>query len=66
MWRRVGLVETDVSKERVASIFRAEEITQAKKNLINRLTYPRSRYFFYPEDGGSTFLRNVGFYKTHT
>jgi hypothetical protein len=27
----------------------------------NRLTLPRSRYFFYPEDGGDTFLRNVSF-----
>jgi hypothetical protein len=25
MWRRVGLVKTDVSEERVVSIFRAEE-----------------------------------------
>jgi hypothetical protein len=32
----------------------------------NRLTFPRSRYFFYPEDGGDTSLRNIGFYKTHT
>jgi hypothetical protein len=27
MWRRVGLLQTDISAERVASIFRAEEIT---------------------------------------
>jgi hypothetical protein len=30
------------------------------------LTLLRSRYFFYPEDGGDTFFRNVGFYKTRT
>jgi hypothetical protein len=23
-------------------------------------TFPRSRYFFYPEDGGDKFLRKVG------
>jgi hypothetical protein len=31
MFRRVGLVRTDVSEESVASIFRVEEITQARK-----------------------------------
>jgi hypothetical protein len=49
MWRRVGLLWTDVSEELVASIFRA-----GTSNTISR-----SRYFFYPEDGGDTFLRNV-------
>jgi hypothetical protein len=29
MWRPVGLLQTDVSEERVTSIFRAEEITRA-------------------------------------
>jgi hypothetical protein len=31
MWRRVGLVETDVSEELVTSIFGVEEITRARK-----------------------------------
>jgi hypothetical protein len=25
-----------------------------------------AREFFYPEDGGDMFFRNVGSYKTHT
>jgi hypothetical protein len=31
-WSRAGLVKADVSKERVASIFRAEEITREGKD----------------------------------
>jgi hypothetical protein len=30
MWRLVDLVKTDLSEERVASIFRVEEITLAR------------------------------------
>jgi hypothetical protein len=33
MWRRVDLVRTDVSEERVASIFRVEKITERGKGL---------------------------------
>jgi hypothetical protein len=33
MWRRVGLLYTDVSEERVASIFRVEDIMRAKKSV---------------------------------
>jgi hypothetical protein len=67
MWRRVGILLTDVSEERIAPIFRVEEINNddpawagscslelpvhAGSSLVN---------FFYPEDGGDTFLRNVG------
>jgi hypothetical protein len=28
--------------------------------LLPTNTFPRLRYFFYPEVGGDTFLRNVG------
>jgi hypothetical protein len=51
------------------------EMTRARKcytvanwqSVSNRLTLLQARcYFFYPEDEGDTFLRNVGFYKTHT
>jgi hypothetical protein len=31
MWRRVDLVRTDTSKERVASIFRVEKIREREK-----------------------------------
>jgi hypothetical protein len=52
------LLWIDVSEERVASIFRVEEITRAKKTSNTS----RSRYFYYPQDGGDTFFRNVGLY----
>jgi hypothetical protein len=51
MWRRVVLVFTDVSEQCITSIF--------------RWLVPRSR-IFYPEDGGDTFLRNVGSQKIYT
>jgi hypothetical protein len=38
MLRRVGLVETDVSEERVASIFRVEEITE-RGQVLNGCGY---------------------------
>jgi hypothetical protein len=67
MWRRVGILYTDVSEERVASVVRVEEITLAKKSVCYQPsnTFPRLRYFSCPEDGGDTFLRNVGLYYTH-
>jgi hypothetical protein len=43
-WRRVGLVKTDVSEERVASIFRAEENASKEVSVSNRLTLSRSRF----------------------
>jgi hypothetical protein len=74
MWRRVRLVKTDVSEERVASIFKVEEIYANEEKLqavanrefvSNRLTFLLPLvYFFYPEDGGDTFLRNATFQKT--
>jgi hypothetical protein len=54
MWRRVGILLTDVSEERIASIFRVEEIHEsadAGSSIVD---------FFYPENGDDTFLRNVG------
>jgi hypothetical protein len=33
MWRRVGLVGTDVSEERVTSIFRVEKTRERRKAL---------------------------------
>jgi hypothetical protein len=43
MWHYVDLALTDVSEERIASIFRVEESVSGE-----------------PEDGGNTFLQNVG------
>jgi hypothetical protein len=57
MWRRVGILLTDISEERIASIFRVEAIhslqlsTHAGSSLVD---------CFHPEDGSDTFLRNVG------
>jgi hypothetical protein len=56
MWRRVGLVKTDVSEGRIACIFMAGK-------SASRIFFARG--FFCPEDG-DMFLRNVGSYKTHT
>jgi hypothetical protein len=50
IWRSVGLVKTDVSEERIASIFRVDKICAREEKVLG---------------GGDTFFRNVGFYKTH-
>jgi hypothetical protein len=59
IWRRVDLVRTDVSEERVATIFRVGKIREREKcyTFANRTTVLNSTY---------TFVLNVGFYKTHT
>jgi hypothetical protein len=47
MWRCVGLVRTDFSEERVASIFRAEKIPLPKKQFqpfANRLNHSSKEY----------------------
>jgi hypothetical protein len=54
MWRRVDIVWTDVTEERIASSFRVE----MREISMNR--------FFYPENGGDMFLRNVGSHKIYT
>jgi hypothetical protein len=81
MWRRVVLVRTDVSEERIASIFRVEKSLSEKPASASscRLSLSRlsiesaatcslwflARGFFYLEDGGDTFLRNVGSQELH-
>jgi hypothetical protein len=49
--RVVRWVSTNVSEERIASIFRVEEIGLANQRAIGQGD---------PEDGGDKFLRNVG------
>jgi hypothetical protein len=62
-WRRViRWVSTDVSEEHIASIFRVEEIGSANQQASRWLAW--WTYFFGPEDGGDTFLRNVGWIST--
>jgi hypothetical protein len=52
MLRRVAIVTTDVSEERVASIIRVTgtEVLEATLGVT----------------GGDTFFRNAGYYKSHT
>jgi hypothetical protein len=50
MLRRVALVKTDVSKDLSASIVRMTRIGDS----------------CHTDDGGATFLGNVGSYKIHT
>jgi hypothetical protein len=38
MWRSVGLLQTGISEQRVASIFRVQEITRARKRVRRLLT----------------------------
>jgi hypothetical protein len=51
MLRLVPLVRNDVTEDRIASIFRVMRFGELGTT---------------PDDGGSTFLRNVGYYKSHT
>jgi hypothetical protein len=68
MWRRVDLVWTDVSEERIASIFRIDNTraTNQTESVCSHLLklVPRSR-IIYPEDRGDTFLWNVGSHKIY-
>jgi hypothetical protein len=63
----VALIRSDVSEDRIASIFRVlvevfyesvpiQELTASLCNLLALM---------HPEDGGDTILRNVGSYKSH-
>jgi hypothetical protein len=56
MWRRVVLVWTDVSEERIASIFRVEKSASEEQEWEGS----------YTEDGGDTFLQNVCSHKDYT
>jgi hypothetical protein len=50
MWHRVGVVLTDVSEERIASIFKVE----------GKIRKSASEETVRTGEGGDTFLRNVG------
>jgi hypothetical protein len=62
MWHRVDLVWTDVSDESIASILRVEKSTLQPPAQAGFLEAD----FFIPEDGGDTFLQNVGSHKMYT
>jgi hypothetical protein len=67
MWHGVHRVWTDVSEECIASIFRVEKSgSEELKWAATFSLYFLARGPFYPEDGGDTFLRNVGSRKIYT
>jgi hypothetical protein len=55
MLRRVALVRTAVSEERIASIIRVTRISELRNNVSSNL-----------DQSGGTFLRNVGSYMSNT
>jgi hypothetical protein len=71
MWRRVDLVWTDVSEERI-SIFMGEKSASEEPAWAGgcRQSHRSHRFlvrgFFYPEDGRDTFLRNVSSHNIYT
>jgi hypothetical protein len=56
MLRRMALVKTDVSEERIASIIKVTRIGELGTLVVTS----------DPDDGGAKFLPNVGSYKSHT
>jgi hypothetical protein len=68
MWRHVAFVRTEVSEDRIASIIRVKRISELGVKLAatsNWSTQQRSDSC-HPDNGGNTFVRNVGSYKTRT
>jgi hypothetical protein len=59
-WRCVDLVSADVSEEPIPSIFRVE------RSAATCSSWFLASGFFYPQDGGDTFLRNFGSHKIYT
>jgi hypothetical protein len=66
MLRRVALVTTDVSEERVVSIIRITRIGKLGTLAVNSNRSTLQRNTFHPDDGGEAFLGNFGSYKSHT
>jgi hypothetical protein len=64
MRRRVALVRTDFSEERIASIIRMKRISELGTNCKLLLTLFLARRFLLPDDGGDTFLRKVSTYRS--
>jgi hypothetical protein len=64
-------LSTDFSKEHIASIFRVEKISWARNQRESRLIVTRFHagsllsLFYYPEDGGDMFLRNIRWHSTN-
>jgi hypothetical protein len=68
--RRVAIVRTDISEERIAFIIRVTRSRELGTTLAvtsNRSTLPRNTMVYTPsppDDGGDMFLRNVASIKT--
>jgi hypothetical protein len=69
MLRRVAIVRTDVSEDLKVSIRVVPSICELGTTLAvtsNRRTLRRNTWYScHPDEGGATFLRNVGSYKSH-
>jgi hypothetical protein len=67
-WHRVALIRTDVSEDRISSIFRVHKSVSYESVPIQELTTSLCNLLalVHPEDGGDTILQNVGSYKCHT
>jgi hypothetical protein len=63
MLRRVALVRTDVPEEISASIIKLTRIDEIRITLA--VTKHASVASCHPDDGGDTFFRNFGSYKSH-
>jgi hypothetical protein len=67
MLRCVALVRTDVSEERSTSIISVTRIDELGTLAItSNSSTQRACDSCHPDDGGATFLQDVGSYKTHT
>jgi hypothetical protein len=70
--RRVAVIRTDVSEERSATFIRVGKIGELRTTLAvtsNRYTLLALflvHRFCHPDEGGATFLGNVGSYNRHT
>jgi hypothetical protein len=67
MWRHVDLVWTYVSEERITFISRVENSASEEPAEQLAAAHAGSSLadFFYAEDGGDTFLRNVGSHRIY-
>jgi hypothetical protein len=73
MLRHVSLVRTDVKEDRIASIMRETKIGELGTTISSQrasvATYCQRCFQLadscHPGNGGDTFLRNVGSYKSH-
>jgi hypothetical protein len=61
MLRSVAFVKTDVLEECITSIIKVTRISE-----LGTTSAVTDTEVCHPDDGDDTFLRNVGYYKSHT